>query len=224
MDHPRNMLSTQVAASHYVWNSYNTPARWASYWHQIDEVLHFDPKTCLVIGPGEGTVVDMQRRLGIKVTTSDVAADLHPDVVADVRDLPLGNQSVDVVLCAQVLEHLPFGDVPRALSEIARVTRVGAVVSVPQNGRLLQVSLKLPALPRRQFAWWLPSRHRYTFDGEHYWQLGARGASRRTFRRALEKRFVIEREYLAPANPYHRFFVLVPNPSRGSTPNPHDHS
>ena len=206
------MTSTQVDASHYQWNSYNTPERWSSYWHQIDEVLRFHPATCLVIGAGEGTVVNMMRRLGINVSTCDVAEDLHPDFIADIRDLPLDDQSVDVVLCAQVLEHLPFSDVPQALSEIARVARVGAVVSVPQDGRLLQVSLKLPALPRRQLVWWIPSRHRFAFDGEHYWQLGARGAGRRRFRRALEEYFSITREYPAPTNPYHRFFALTPNP------------
>jgi SAM-dependent methyltransferase len=48
-----------------------------------------------------------------------------------VTDLPLGDGAFDVALCAQVLEHLPWADVPRALRELARVSRTGVVLTVP---------------------------------------------------------------------------------------------
>ena len=50
---------------------------------------------------------------------------------ADACDLPLADDSVDAVCCANLLEHVP--DDRRALQEVARVLRVGgrAVIVVP---------------------------------------------------------------------------------------------
>ena len=46
----------QVEPSHYSWTSYNGKDRWASYWHQIDEVLAVAPSSCVEIGVGTGDV------------------------------------------------------------------------------------------------------------------------------------------------------------------------
>ena len=45
--------------------------------------------------------------------------------------MPVEDGAYDAIVCSQVLEHLPFEDVERALAELARVARVGLVVSVP---------------------------------------------------------------------------------------------
>ncbi|HXZ19213.1 MAG TPA: class I SAM-dependent methyltransferase [Candidatus Acidoferrales bacterium] len=68
----------------------------------------------------------------------DLPADLsanklqkRADVYADLRMLPLGDESFDVVLCTQVLEHVP--DPARVLGEAHRILRSGglAVITVP---------------------------------------------------------------------------------------------
>jgi len=53
------------------------------------------------------------------------------DVYADLRTLPVADESFDVVLCTQVLEHIP--DPARVLAEAHRILRGGglAVVTVP---------------------------------------------------------------------------------------------
>ena len=81
--------------------------------------------------PARGLVTDWLRRAGVDVTTLDMDPGLGADVTASVTDIPLEAGSFDAVLCAQVLEHLPFEDAERALAELARVSRIGAVVSVP---------------------------------------------------------------------------------------------
>lgn len=52
---------------------------------------------------------------------------------ADARKLPLGSESVDYIICDQVLEHIPMADVPVVLYEIRRVLKVGGrcVIIVP---------------------------------------------------------------------------------------------
>lgn len=70
--------------------------------------------------------------------TTYIGLDMHEgegiDLVSSVTDVPLGNESVDTVLCSQVLEHV--FDYQKGLSEIARVLRTGghAIISVPQYG------------------------------------------------------------------------------------------
>jgi SAM-dependent methyltransferase len=121
----------QVDIDHYSATDYNTKERICSYWHQVDEVRRLGGRTVLEIGPGAGIVTDWLRRAGKDVTTLDMDPAVGADHQASATDLPLENHSVDVVLCAQVLEHMPFEEAERALAELARVARLGVVVSVP---------------------------------------------------------------------------------------------
>jgi SAM-dependent methyltransferase len=115
----------------YWTRAYNTKERTCSYWHQVDEVLSLGARSVLEVGPGPGIVTEWLRRSGVEVTTLDMEARLAPDLVGTVTDIPADDGSFDAVVCAQVLEHLPFADVQPALAEMARVSRVGTVVSVP---------------------------------------------------------------------------------------------
>lgn len=52
---------------------------------------------------------------------------------ADIRDLPLESNSVDYIICDQVLEHMAMADVPLVLFNIRRVLKKGGkcVIIVP---------------------------------------------------------------------------------------------
>ena len=121
----------QVDAEHYRATVYNTKERVCSYWHQVDEVLGLGAHTVLEIGPGAGIVTEWLRRSGAEVTTLDMDPAVGADHHAPATELPFGDDTLDAVLCAQVLEHMPFEEVERALAEFARVARTGVVVSVP---------------------------------------------------------------------------------------------
>jgi ubiquinone/menaquinone biosynthesis C-methylase UbiE len=111
----------------------------------VAEVVELSPQTFLDAGCGEGFVARqvIDAVPGIELTGCDVsdvalqiATDANPEgrfVVASLTDLPFPDRSFDVVGCFEVLEHLP-GDLPRrALSELARVARRAAVLSVPHE-------------------------------------------------------------------------------------------
>jgi SAM-dependent methyltransferase len=200
----------QVRAAHYDSLSYDGRERWMSYWHQAHQVLQAQPGDCLEIGVGNGTVSRYLRAAGVPVTSVDFDAALKPDVVADVRDLPFGDLAFDVVLCAEVLEHLPFGDVPQALQEVARVTRRRAVFSIPVFTRSFWLWVRIP--PFRPFRWTghLPARRGFSFDGQHYWEMGARNYPRRVVVAAFERSFVLQNQYVVPENPYHYFLIGEP--------------
>lgn len=197
---------------HYAWSRrYATPGRWASYWHQIDEVLALTPATCLIVGKGDGTIEDALTRAGVLVTTVDIDPELEPDVVADVLDLPFDEGSFDVVLAAQVLEHLPFDSFSRALRELSRVTRGPAILSLPQTGHQIAVQIALPYLPALRLFAVLPARSRWRGVSRkgHHWAIGARNYRRRGIEDVIRAFFVIERTYTVTAHPGHRFYVLL---------------
>ena len=106
----------QVAADHYEQASYNTKERICSYWHQVDEIRRLGARSVLEIGPGNGMVTDWLRRSGLEVTTLDMDPALGADVQAPATELPFDDDAFDAVLCAQVLEHMPFDEVERALA------------------------------------------------------------------------------------------------------------
>ncbi len=53
----------------------------------------------------------------------DKVADYHPDIVGDIHQLPLADNSVDAVICIAVLEHVE--EPARAVAEVYRVLKPG---------------------------------------------------------------------------------------------------
>lgn len=202
------MTEIQVPPQHYDWNTYNIKGRWVSYWHQVTEVLASSATSVLEIGTGTGVVRDTLRGLGVAVTVVDIDEALGVDRVGDVRALPAAADEFDAVLCSQVLEHIPWSDVPTAVAELRRVCRSHAIVSIPQSGVDVGLTLTLPYAGARRFGARINSPRRHRFDGQHYWQVCARGHGRRRVRETITRGFALEREFTVPELTFHRFYVL----------------
>ena len=117
----------------YWTRAYNTKERTCSYWHQVDEILSLGAGTVLEVGPGPGIVTSWLRVAGLTVTTLDREPATRPDLTGSVTAIPAEDDSFDAVLCSQVLEHMPLETAGRALAEMRRVSRLGAVVSLPDT-------------------------------------------------------------------------------------------
>jgi hypothetical protein len=195
---------------HYTSLRYDTKRRWASYWHQIDETLAVKPETVLLVGVGSGVVCDYLRTTDVAVTTLDVVEELGPDIVADVRRIPREAAAFDVVVCCQVLEHMPYSTVPAAVAELARVARRRVVLSLPRRGRYFELAVRIPPLPRFSRSGILPNRRRFDGDAEHRWELGSRAVPPRRFEELIAQHVELERSYHVPEHPYHVFYVGVP--------------
>jgi SAM-dependent methyltransferase len=95
----------------------------------------------LEVGCGEGVIADkLQRRFGEVVALDLPDAGLRADwrgydgprfLHADAHRLPFEDDRFDVVVAAEVLEHLP--DPHKGLQEMARVGRRHLVLSVPRE-------------------------------------------------------------------------------------------
>jgi len=194
--------------------AYDHLQRWCSYWYQINEVMQFSPETVLEVGIGMKVVAQYLFNHGIKLTTLDVDGGFRPDIVASVLRMPLDDNSFDVVLAAETLEHLPWSDFLPALREIHRVSKKYVVISLPHWGRTISFSIKIPLLPRIKFALKLPVLKENHFDPigpvpGHYWEIGKKGYSVGKIRDVIKSAgFHIKKDFLPVENPYHHFFVL----------------
>jgi len=193
----------------YFSTNYDDEKRWMSYWYQIREILGFKPGSVLVIGKGNGSVAEYLKLAGINITTLDIDENLKPDVIASVLKIPFGENSFDTALCAQVLEHLPYENFSKALSEIKRVVKNDAVISLPHFGPVIKFCLKIPFLPLFRLMVKLPYPKKHVFKGEHYWEIGKRGYPLKKIKSEIKKSgFSIKNNYIVFENPLHHFFVL----------------
>lgn len=204
-----NSDGVQVGSSWYTSPHYCTPERFAAYAYQINEVIRSKAKSVLEIGPGNGVVTHMLRLAGIDVVTVDHDPALQPNVVASIPELPFSPASFDMVLCCQVLEHLPWERFDEAIADMARISRTRIVLSLPHVSRFYYLDCKLPLVGVRRVSVDFPLSLPIEFDGEHYWEIGKGvrvGDVLAVFRK---HKLLVEKSYRPREHRYHHFFVLT---------------
>lgn len=105
---------------------------------------HLAPRTALDAGCAQGFVVEALREVGVDACGCDVSgwAVGHPAAgaaghvrVADLaRRLPYADGAFDVVAVLETLEHLPPEQVPKAVAQLARITRAWVMATIPSFG------------------------------------------------------------------------------------------
>lgn len=126
-------------------NYWSRSDRWGSHSFDDAEVLADQIlATCgggpvLDVGCGMGLIVRTLLRRGVDARGVDVAVapmawanERAPDRFqqGSMLELPFDDEAVDTIVSTDVLEHLDDADVPRALSELARVARRYAFISL----------------------------------------------------------------------------------------------
>lgn len=191
----------------YYSQEYLSFGRWVSFWHQINEVLQTHPKTVLEVGKGSGIVDAVLQGYGVEVKTIDIDRKTEPDIVGDIRTYQF-RQKFDTVLCAEVLEHLPFSDFGQSLERIHRVTRKSVVLTLPE-AILTYLHLSLKAVP------FVPEITRtikiYDDDKfikpDHRWEIGQKETPLDLVITNIRRYFEITYTYQIKES-CHRFFVL----------------
>jgi len=205
-----NLPKPQVDYRQYFSRKYNHRVRWMNFWHQIDEICGLEPQEVLEVGKGNGLVSDHLKKMGYPVKTLDIDPEVCPDVVGSIHKLPFVDNEFDLILAAEVLEHLPFENVPQAVSELKRVSRRFVIITLPYAGSRFLFRLKIPKIPELIVFLPIPyfwKKHKKT--SEHFWEMGKRGFSRGKIRRLFAKcGFKVLKEKIFHDDFNHIFFVL----------------
>jgi len=221
---------SQVWPYHY--NNYDSKGRFCSYWHQINEVLSVPSEQILEVGVGNGFVSSYLKNKRLKVITLDIDKRLNPDVIGSVLELPFPDESFDVVTCCEVLEHLTYEDFRKGLSEIFRVSKLRAILSLPDISKAYPLHVNIPKIGEIKKLIPLPGvkkptrnlnhghhleQGEYAYSVPHCWEIGEAGYSLSRISNDIETiGFKIAKTYRVFEQPYHRFFVLAKGESQGN--------
>ena len=171
----------QKKREHYFKSKYNNLERFISYFYQVNLItrhLELPADKILEVGVGSGLVSDHLKKMGLDITTCDFDEALKPDVVADIRRLPFEDNGFEVVTAFEVLEHILFEDVPKALGELKRVSSRTVIISLPYRSTSIELVVKFPfirTLLKRnflsifvRFPWFFKG---FSSSGQHYWEI-----------------------------------------------------
>ena len=157
---------------HYGFDAYVNKRRWASYWHQLNEIFLASPQSVLEVGVGAGVIGAVLRQFGIDYESLDLDAALKPDHVAPVTAMPFDDAEFDVVTCFQVLEHIPYESFAPALRELRRVARRVVIMSLPDARPMWSFQFALPRVFAVSLFARMPRLRARTHKpgGEHFWK------------------------------------------------------
>lgn len=197
----------------YFSEGYFTSAHFISIAEQIRLVSSLKRNNILEIGIGNGLVSDFLKKAGLNVTTVDINPNLNPDIVGSITDLAeiLQQRKFDIVLCSEVLEHMPFSNFEKAIGNIAAITSEYAVLTLPRSQKVIldfQFKLKIPKLPyiEKGLFWALPESH---INKEHHWELDSGELTEtKNIKIILEKYFSILDFNRFRFRPVHHYFIL----------------
>jgi len=115
-----------------------------NYYNNLLKIIKkINPESILDVGCGEGFTLDTLRKnkIGKKIIGIDNSKEsirigkiLFPKVKinhASIYDMPFPNNSFDLVICTEVLEHLKTPSL--AIEEVKRVSRGNILISVPNE-------------------------------------------------------------------------------------------
>ncbi len=203
----------QVASDCYEKHAFH-PLRIESITEQLRLICYSGYTDVLEIGVGKGFLGHCLKEFPqISHTTLDIAEDLNPDYIGSVLHMPFEDNRFDIVVCCQVLEHLPFAELLPSLKEIRRVVRHKAIISLPDKRRHWGIAVCVARFGWFKFEWnpsrWHNARNRLKFNGEHYWEIGCKGTLGNDVVSSIKKAgFKIEKQYRLWNHPWHCFFIL----------------
>jgi len=117
---------------------------------RVKIILEFIPsgvESVLDVGCGDGLVTNILNERYNKVVGLDSSSEAlshvkSESILASCYLIPFNDNSFDLVLCNNVLEHLPFGVYERTLENLSRVSKKYVLISVPFNEDLWKRQIK----------------------------------------------------------------------------------
>lgn len=201
-------MKPQVDKNIYTSPDYIEKRRFLSFFYQISLINEIKPSNLLEIGVGNNIIKNTLPE-NSNYHSLDIDSSLEPSIVGNVVNIGFKENSFDLVACFQVLEHLPYSELEKCLSELSRVSRKNVLLSLPHANFQISFDLKISGLNNIRFFLRIPKFfEKHKFLGEHYWELGKKGYSVNRIKKSLRKYFKIKKIFRPFENNYHMFFVL----------------
>ncbi len=214
----------QVGIDHYRW-TYFTRGRFLLYQKSIEFLSSIKFNSVLEIGPGPGVLVNILKFLGKEVLTIDFDFSLKPDIVGDVRKIPIKNKTFDLIIANQILEHIPYNNFLEVLSAFSNISRKYVLLSLPYNQHHVEFFLNLKIIKYLYFRGLFNKLISKVFPihfyfgiskflskfpkhDEHYWEIGYKEYPLNKIRNDLLLNFEILREERVTLAPYYYIFLL----------------
>ena len=178
--------------------------------HQIHDVHGLRPENVLEIGIGNGFSSTFLKNAGFDVLTVDINERLKPDICAPIARLEecLEGRQFDLVVCCEVLEHMPFEEFVSSIETFRAIGRrlyltlpnyryvfgIGGIFNwILGNPLAVDARIEFPGARK--------------LDREHFWELGStRETSKRNIRRVLGRYYRVVEVSRYLMNPYHIAF------------------
>ena len=186
-------------------SNYAGRKRLFSFIEQIDNVQKLNPKSILEIGVGN-KFTSTYLKLFFKVLTMDNNEKLAPDIIGSVEKIPIEDNRVDLILCCQVLEHLPFDSFYKALAELYRVSKKYLILSLPDAKRFYKFMFF------SKYEYLIPKfrlSYRPIRNPEHYWEINRKGFPEKMIVQTIKKaNWKIKDDFRVYNNQGHHFYIL----------------
>jgi len=217
---------------------FNAPSykRLQSHLMQIYLALKTNPKKILEIGIGNKIVCSTLKNY-CEVITADIDKSLEPDFTLDISNSKdfdqFNDNSFDLIIICEVLEHVPYNNIDSILESLRRITKKYVIISVPNQRNIYKLTLFKRGYDNKIFAPYIrllnlfikiinrfgivlanihynmmKKNRKFKFDGAHYWELGIENYTLEKFENQLKKCFKVIMQGRLRENFYHHFFLL----------------
>lgn len=208
MEHIENSSKNKIDGSGYCTHEYLSPSRMSSYGHQYSLAMKSKGASFLNVGSGNDFLNHLLTRQGKFVVDFDLNYSTKPIVCGKLPFLPFYNSSFDIVLCFQMLEHLPVSLLPTCLTEFARVGTKYVIISLPDvtyrgYEKIKHFTYKVTKHPQVWKKYEIPQ-----IDFEHEWEIGIGDVDEETVLKCVENdQLSLVHQFRNDLNLYHHFFV-----------------
>lgn len=208
-----------ISKSRYFDNAYFTEEQWLSFLFQINAVRKCiaPPKKVLEIGKGGGYVAAILSEIGYQVTTFDVNEKLNPTHVVDIsqklQDCLLDDY--DCVLCAEVLEHIPFDKFETCIKNIAKLSSSTVVLTIPDSLLRRDFLFRFFLKRYRELYFTYLTYKLRPLPSIHCWQLNSNSkCSYKKVRALIQEHLDIVEEGFVRRNTYHHYYICKINKNK----------
>jgi len=214
----------------YAEASYARAKNFTSVWHQLNEIWRL-PKSevhsILEVGKGIGLFNSIIDSYDYDVTTLDIDDTYQPDLVGNILDMPVPENSYDLVCAFEVLQHVPSKKMGKALKEIVRVASRYVYISLPCRTSSVKFDIALEF--RQRFLNRLSCNGRFfrsfgvgkLADNDedemlkrldkhhpHYWEVGTRSFAKKSILKRLDDaNLKVIKQFHNPEHAYHWFIL-----------------